>query len=166
MTTLAMDMCEQVPYSASLAESTQVARVAAFRARPPVASPVEVMKIDRDARIRGFLVEAISEARASGTEPKLSALENFEALLRLLPADLPVTDPYISQSGSICLDWDFDSRSQLSVLLKDKNQIAFAAYFSGERVHGSTRFSSHELPEVLATVAKRWSRSVNRPAPR
>lgn len=160
MTTLAVDMCEHVPYSASLSESTQTARVAAFRARPPVASPAEAMKLGRDSRIRSFLVKAIDEAQAGGTEPKLSALENFDAFLRLLPADLPVTDPYVSESGSICFDWDFDPQCQLSVLLKDKNQIAFAAYFSGEKVHGSTRFSSHELPEILATMAKRWSRTV------
>lgn len=153
MTSVAWDMCEQVPYSATLAESTRTERTAAFRARPPFASPTEAMKMERNARMHEAVQDAIEEDEAS---PSLSALENFEALLRLLPAEFPATGAYISPSGSICLDWDSNPSCQFSILLKDKNQIAFAAYFSGEKVHGSTRFSSHGLPESMAAVAKRW----------
>ncbi len=160
MSAVMWDMQEQVPYSATLAESTRTANVAAFRARPPVASPAEAMKMDRNARMFESLMEAAQQALDDDDAlPSLSALENFKALLRLLPAELPATEAYISPSGSICFDWDSDPSCQLSILLKDKNQIAFAAYFSGEKVHGSTRFSSHELPEIMASVAKRWVRN-------
>lgn len=151
-------LCEPVPYSASLAESTQTTRSSSFRAEPPVASPTEVMKLDRNTRMMEFLLEELSKTTV---EPKLSALENMFELLTLLPADLPATDPYISETGSICLDWDFYPDCQLSILLKDKNQIAYAAYFLGEKVHGSSRFSSSGLPEGLANAAKRWIRTAN-----
>lgn len=153
---LALDICEPVPYSVSLKEHTRSAQSSTFRARQSVASPVEAMRVARNAEMGLLLLQGMLE---SGPEPKSSALENFERLLQLLPAELPLTDPYVSESGSICFDWDFDSRFQLSLLLKDKNQIAYAAYFSGEKVHGSSHFSGRELPEGLAYAAKRWIRS-------
>lgn len=153
MTTLAWDMCEQLPYTATLAQSTRIERTTAFRAGPPVASPAEALKMGRDAQLIDALIEALGEDEYA---PSLSALGNFQALLRLLPAEMPATEAYITPSGSICLDWDEDPRYQLSILLKDKNQIAFAAYFLGEKVHGSTRFTSHQLPSIMASVAKRW----------
>lgn len=160
MSAITWDMCEQVPYSATLAETTRTFKTAAFQARPPIASPAEAIKIDRNARILDSLREAIQQARdEQGSLPSISALDNFDALLRLLPTELPATEAYISANGSICFDWDADPSSQLSILLKDKNQIAFAAYFSGEKVHGSTRFSSNQLPESMATVTKRWLRN-------
>jgi hypothetical protein len=160
MNAVMWDTQEQVPYSATLAEATRTANAAAFRAVPPVASPAESMNIERNVRLRDSLREAVQQAsKEDDALPSLSASENFEALLRLLPAELPATEAYISPSGSICFDWDSDPSCQLSILLKDKNQVAFAAYFSGEKVHGSTRFSSHELPEIMATVVKRWVRN-------
>lgn len=159
MTTLALDMCEHIPYSASLTESTRAGRAAAFRAGPPVVSPAEAMRIERDERMINSARAAMHESIVDhGVEASLSAVTNLGLFLRLLPAEMPATDAYISANGSICFDWDGDPSCQLSILLKDKNQIAFAAYFSGEKVHGSTRFSSHELPEIMATVAKRWLR--------
>lgn len=149
---------EVFPYSASLVESTQSTRKSAFRAVPPVASPVESMKLDRNALMNTVFLEATSN---SYVPPKLSAVGNFQPLLALLPAEMPPTDPYVSQTGSICFDWDFNPRCQLSIILKDKDQIAYAAYFSGERVHGSSRFSSLGLPEGLAAIAKRWIRTSN-----
>ncbi|ATE73827.1 hypothetical protein CNO08_22165 [Lysobacter capsici] len=105
------------------------------------------------------MVDAVVEALVNEEfEPSLSALDNLSAFLRLLPAELPSTEVYITPNGSICFDWDEDPNHQLSLLLKDKNQIAFAAYFSGEKVHGSTRFASHQLPEIMATVTNRWIR--------
>lgn len=157
MTVLAIDMAEQVPYSASLVESTSVAREAAFRARPPTRSPAGAIHEVRTSRMRELLQENIAEMRIS---PSPSVRANFEHLLRLLPSEMPLTDPYVSEAGGIDLDWDFDPQCQISIMLKEKGQIAFAAYFSGEKVHGSTRFSSQELPEILAVVAKRWSREL------
>lgn len=155
MTALAIDMGEQVPYSASLTESTYVARKAAYRAKPPVTSPAGAMHEIRSNRMRELLQENIVSLRVS---PSPSVRANFENLLRLLPGDMPLTDPYVSEMGGIDLDWDSDPKCQISIMLKDQGQIAFAAYFSGEKVHGSTRFTGHELPEILAVVAKRWSR--------
>lgn len=158
--TYAIDNAEQVPYSATLAEATAETGGIKFCARPPLASPAQALVEARREAFRLHLAEAVDEAYEDGIEPSLSALENFDGLLRLLPVYLPLTEPYISASGSICLDWDFNPACQLSILLKDRNQVAYAAYFSGEKVHGSARFSHKELPEILAAVAKRWEAEV------
>jgi hypothetical protein len=151
----AIDMYEHVPYSASFELSTRAVRAADYRAKPPVLSPAGVIHYEREKRMRALLSENILE---DGISPNVCALENFKILLRLLPHDFPVTDPYVSDCGSIALDWDFDPRFQLSIMLKENNQIAFAAYFSGEKVHGSSRFLGHKLPETLANVANQWAR--------
>lgn len=157
---LAVDLCEHVPYSAPLAATTWTAKRSAYIARPPEASPVENVKIERDARMRTLLVQSIVEASERGVAPKPAAIENFDALLQLLPAELPITDPYVTDAGSISLDWDDEPSAQFALLLKDGGQIAFAAYFSGEKVNGSTRFSGLQLPESLLDAAHRWSREV------
>lgn len=153
----AADLCEQLPYSSTLISSTWAAKPASYNARPPVASPSQDVKRERDNQMTSLLVQAIQMAAERGDVASRTALANFESLLQLLPQDLPITDPYITESGSICLDWDENPDCQLSVLLKDRGQVAFSAYFSGEKVNGSTRFSGLQLPDSLLAVAKRWA---------
>jgi hypothetical protein len=147
---------EQIPYSAQFARSTWVANPTDFRARAPVTSPSQAVKIERNLRMSEYLNQAITESADEGLSPAASAVENFDALLRLLPSDLPLTDPYVSDAGSVCLDWDANPTCQLSVMLKANHQIAFAAYFRGEKVHGSARFSDQQLPESFLGIAERW----------
>lgn len=153
----AMDACEQVPYSSTLISHTWAARPASYNARPPVASPLQDVKRERDKQMTALLLREMQSTPRTNSVVTPSALSNFERLLQLLPQDLPLTDPYVTEAGSICLDWDDDPNCQLSVLLKDRGQVAFSAYFSGEKVNGSTRFSSLQLPESLLAVAKRWA---------
>lgn len=153
-----MDHCEPPAFVTQIAAATWSMTKAPFTAKPPVASPAETMKRERDQRMMVFFGEALEEAKANGRNAAATSIGNFSRVLQLLPADLPVTDPYISESGSICLDWDDNPASQLSVLIKDDGQIGFAGYFAGESVHGSTNFSGRNLPESLLGTIRRWTR--------
>lgn len=157
MTFAMADMCEPTPYTANLLEATRSRLPTMFIAARPVASPVESMRLERNRTMHAFLNESLEQ---SAIQPSESSKENFSALLSLLPSQFPVTDPYVSQCGSIVLDWDFDPQYQLSIMLKDRDQIAFAAYLSGERVHGSTAFAASVLPDALGLIARKWARRV------
>lgn len=149
--------CEPSTFIAMLAEATRSDAGATYTVAGPLPSPLEAERFARNHLIEDYLVQAL------GDDPQTlspSALENFRNLLALLPGFLPATDPYVSKQGSIVLDWDFEPQNQLSIMLKGNGQIAFAAYLSGEKVHGSTVFSTTALPASLATVAKQWAERV------
>jgi len=110
----------------------------------------------RDARAVAML-EALGWALTDDeTPPSEDALRNFEVALRLLPDDLPATEPHISSFGSICLDWDKDPDNQLGIMIQAGNKIAYAAYFSGEKVNGSLDFEGSRLPEELSRHIASW----------
>lgn len=155
----AADACELPTYSLMAAVRTQSVTRAPLTAKPPTATPGETIRRDRAQRMTKFLGMAQAEAASEGLAPNPWAIENFARVLDLLPADLPAVEPYISEVGSVCLDWDENPQCQLSVLLKERGQIAFAAYIAGESVYGSTQFSASRLPESLLETAKRWSRA-------
>jgi hypothetical protein len=150
-------LAEPVPYSAQFSPGTWGFSRAYFNAEPPETSPSQAVEAERNLQMQKFLLQALEKASSEGVKPAQSALSRFEALLRLLPGDLPLTDPYISHAGSICLDWDADPSHQLSLMLQSNERVAFAAYFKGEKIHGSARFSGLQLPESFLGLAKRWS---------
>lgn len=134
---------------------------AVFSALAPERSPVQEVAHDelaiRNARIREVLWSAIAAGAEEEAFVSSSALENFSVFLSLLPAAFPASEPYITDKGSICLDWYEDPQNQFSILLQDDNRIAFAAYFAGERVNGSAEFSPEALPRELIELASRWA---------
>ena len=146
--------CDPVPYTALLTESTRSEMAVEYKAARPRPSPLETERLERNGTISEYFMQSLEE---NELEPDLSALENFHHLVALLPAYLPATDPYVSKQGSVVFDWDFKPENQLSVLLKAQGQISFAAYLSGEKVHGSTVFTPTALPASLAAVAKQWA---------
>jgi hypothetical protein len=150
-------VAEPVPYSAQLSPGTWNKKSTQFTATAPGTSPFQTIDAERNRQISLFFEESVKDSLQKGIRPSSLAVENFNALVRLLPSELPATDPYISEAGSICFDWDDNPLCQLSILLQDKQQIAFAAYFRGERIHGSARFFGTQLPYGLLDLARRWS---------
>lgn len=151
-----MTECEPINFAA-LAPHTMLDRRPAFTARPPEVSPIEGLIMERNSRMARMLTEAVADAAAEGVPASRDALRSFVDFVKLLPADVPVTDPYISARGSICMDWDDDPRYQLSVVLKDRDTLGFAAYLDGRRCTGSESFSRGELPLAFRSVIKDWS---------
>lgn len=158
---MSLAQCETLFYSARVCE-THSSTDPGFTAFPPIASPAQALKLGRDQKIKSYLANAIREASDQELMPAVSACVNVDRFLQLLPAELPVTDPYVSESGSICFDWDEDPESQFSILLKSENKISYAAYFSGEKVNGSAEFSRVDLPKSLLESAKRWAERAQR----
>lgn len=147
-------------YLAEIRTTPTVGR-AVFSALAPERSPVQEVVHDelaiRNARILEVLWPAIEAGAEEDAFVSYSAFENFSVLLSLLPAIFPASEPYITDKGSICLDWYEDPQNQFSILLQDDNRIAFAAYFAGERVNGSADFSPDALPRELIEWANRWA---------
>lgn len=147
--------CEEL--ALDVPTSTGLARRLEWDALPPDRSPAEDVVTVRNAKIYELLRPALIAGAEDEAFVTYSALENFPALLSLLPAEFPVAEPYVSHEGSICLDWYQDPENQISILLQDDNRIAYAAYFAGERVNGSADFSHGALPRELLEVADRWA---------
>lgn len=135
-----------------------LAKQLTFSAKAPTFSPRECEVIERNAEINSAFAPAFAESREDGIRVSSTAVYNFVHLLRLLPAEFPVTDPYVSHAGSICLDWDQDPNNQFSVMLLDGDRIAFSAYLAGERVNGSADFMGDQLPAQLLLAAGQWTR--------
>lgn len=158
---MSFEQCETLFFSAGMRE-THSSTDPYFSAFPPIASPAQTLKLSRDLKIKAYLADAVNEAKGQGLVPAISAVGNVDRLLQLLPSEFPVTDPYISESGSICFDWDEDPENQFSILLKEGNKISYAAYFSGEKVNGAADFSRIDLPKSLLESAKRWAERIER----
>lgn len=124
-----------------------------FSAAPPIRSVTETRRDERRGAMMSFLLDASTE---DGDTIHPSAWTNFETLLRLLPDEFPATEPRVGRNGSICLDWDRDSGNQFSIMLLAADRIAFAAYFSGEKVNGTADFDVERLPIALSQAALRW----------
>lgn len=131
-----------------------------YTALRPLRSPRETLLQGRNESMRQYLALAIEEDEF---EPSEAALNNFESFLRMLPQGMPATEPRISYVGSICFDWDADPDNQLGIMLQANNRIAYAAYFSGEKVNGTDDFTIGRFPEELARTISRWIRG-NTPA--
>lgn len=120
-------------------------------------TPSQERELDRQVRFSISVRSAVAEADEAFAMPAASALKNVARFIRLLPDCLPVTDAYISSSGSVSFDWDDDQTWQLSLALQSGSRIAFAAYFAGDKVHGSASFSAEKLPDELVAAIKRWA---------
>lgn len=159
-----MSLCETLDYSAGFFGGTPSVVNPGYSALPPFASPSQSIRLNRDLQMKRYLTLAIERATDNELTVSQEAYENFSRFLQLLPEGMPVTDPYVTESGSICLDWDDNPQWQLSILLKNQNRVSFAAYFSGEKVNGSADFSRSELPAQLLATASRWISRDGRPA--
>jgi hypothetical protein len=124
----------------------------------PFPSPAELLRESRRQTMEELLNAAI-EDEVDGANS--SAVRNFVPLLRLLPREFGATEPRIAHDGAICLDWDKDPENLFSIILLDFDRIAFAAYLSGEKVHGTADFLPEALPVSLSQAAKRWIERVS-----
>lgn len=119
-------------------------------------SPAQEYLNGRNALMMQAARAAAKEELSSGG--KVSPVESdVRQLLTSLPTFVPVADEvYVLASGSICFDWDENKDVQLSIMLQGK-RIAFAAYFDGDTVHGSSDFSTAVLSQELLAAAKKWA---------
>lgn len=116
-------------------------------------------QIEQDMRTQQFIdsvVEASNEASEVGSALSFEWLD-IGKLAALLPRDISVAESYITPTGSVCFDWDEDPKNQLSIVLQPGGRVGYAAYFDGDRTHGSARFGT-SLPEDLALAVRRWHR--------
>lgn len=153
-----MSLCEVAEFSVVGVRETPMSQSTRFSAKPSFVTPGQQQLMERNLTMRQSVIEAVAEAEARDAHVALSALANAQRFLQLLPSNMPATDAYVSRNGSICFDWDDDSRCQISILLQDSERIAFAGYFSGDRVNGAANFSVNELPEELLAAANKWAR--------
>lgn len=113
-------------------------------------------------RLLGAIRTLIAAFRESETPKAVVSAETVENALRfqtLLPADMPPAEAYISQFGSICFDWDENKENILSVMIQKDRRIGFAAYFSGDRVHGTMAFVNGAIPDQMALAVTRWRKN-------
>lgn len=108
-------------------------------------------------RLQPYIASVIA-ALEDATDSRQAATVEVDAVMKLgalLPADMPVVESYVTSSGSLCFDWDEDPRNQFSIILQAGGRIAYAGYFDGDRVNGSSRFGA-ALPRDLASTLERW----------
>lgn len=101
--------------------------------------------------------EGFQEGAKAGLVTDTAIIRNAFILVTLLAPTMPVTDAYISPVGSLVFDWDEDNENMISIILLAGNRVGWAAYFSGDRVHGSANFGG-KLPEELAGAISKWRR--------
>lgn len=88
---------------------------------------------------------------------KADTHERALAVAHILPACLPFPEISVTPSGSISFDWDAGPASQLSIIASAGGGISFAAYFSGDRIHGAMRFDHRQLPQEILAASERWA---------
>jgi len=149
--------------SACVAEDFSVFREPASPARyKPVMRAKQREKtpsqVELEARLEPFVQSVYAALEGAAETGYADKFEIFDVakLALALPREIPVPDSYVTPTGSLCFDWDEDSKNQLSIVLQSKGRIAYAAYFDGDRMHGSARFGA-VLPEDLDLAVKRWS---------
>lgn len=125
----------------------------AMSAQPSTRAPAQEQRNIRLYEIFESVVDALEND--SGTSRMTTGYAEIMKFAMLLPSDVPVVESYITPSGSLCFDWDHDPSNQLSIMLQAGGRIAYAAYFDGDRVNGSSRFSG-KLPDDLAHAVRRW----------
>lgn len=121
-------------------------------------TPAQLPLILRNAEMLNAINFAIDAARENGRLIASQTVWNAKRFLQLLSADVPATDAYVSEQESICFDWDEDCQCQLSVMVQHGGRIAFAAYFTGDRLNGAANFTGAELPTELVAAISRWQR--------
>lgn len=60
-------------------------------------------------------------------------------------------DAYVSEQGSVTVDWDDDPQRQLSIMVKRDGSVSFAAYANGQRFSGDAK--SPEFWRALSALA-------------
>jgi hypothetical protein len=152
-----MAYCDVADYSPSGAVQAPWAKRLTYTAsqRP---TPGQLVNAERNMRIVAHASEAIVHAQSQGQKVSSFGIENFKRLVDLLPAYLPVTEPYVAHTGSVTFDWDEDPQNQLALILQSSGRISFAAYFSGEKVNGSADFNGSSLPQSVVDTAARWNK--------
>ena len=62
-------------------------------------------------------------------------------------------DWYVSDEGSVCIDFDHDPKHQLSLMCQKDGQVRFAAYVNGATFTGNAMNPSDMAPVVQAMIA-------------
>lgn len=88
---------------------------------------------------------------------KVDTHERALAIAHMLPDCLPSPEISVTPSGSISFDWEAGSATQLSIIASAGGGISFAAYFSGDRIHGAMRFDHRQLPQEILAASERWA---------
>lgn len=154
------DCCD---FAAEIRETPNLGLRAAYIAVQAAPTPLQLTVAERNEEIALGFWPALLDAEKEGVQVTARTVENFQRLLALLPASLPYTAPYVSEAGSLCLDWDGNPQNQLSIMIQRNGRIAFAAYFAGERVNGSANFLPDGLPQGLVDSAARWAKTDRTP---
>lgn len=100
----------------------------------------------------------IEEEKA--TKANSATIDHFQRVMTLLPDELEASEPYVSEFGSICVDWDEDSSNLLSLVLQKDGMLSYVALLDGECVKGSEKFSGSRLPEGFLAAARRRARGI------
>lgn len=88
---------------------------------------------------------------------KVDTHERALAIAHILPGCLPTPEISVTPSGSISFDWEVGSAAQLSIMASAGGGVSFAAYFSGDRIHGAMRFDRRRLPQEILAASERWA---------
>lgn len=150
-----MNACLAENFSVYQVDHAPVQSRQKYRVRTDDLTPAQRLLKGRNDSLLEAAVSALEEAMSEERVYSIEAFSDLAMLLQALPQHLPETEAHISASGSLCFDWDEDPENQLSIILQGNGRIAFAAYFAGDRVHGTARFRS-QLPEELEAAANKW----------
>lgn len=158
--TLTADSIYCLPYFGS---ASPVRRPSPAVVRPKFHETVLVpssSQIAENSRRHNFFLEVVDLLQAENVRINSSfAITIRWAITALAKAGLePRSEAHILHNGSICFDWMDDPQNQLSVAIQRGNSIAYAAYFSGEKIHGVCPLTTFALSRPFDEVVKKWQR--------
>lgn len=65
-------------------------------------------------------------------------------------------DAHVTAARNLSFDWDDDPQNQLSIIIHADGRLSYAAYFRGDRVHGTANFEKRQFPEELLAAINKW----------
>lgn len=132
-------------------------------AGPQLTTAIDLSPAEQFARddIQNYLF-AISDAATDAVSLRQPTL-HYDVIKRckrfidtLVSLRLPVPEASVTASRNLSFDWDDDPQNQLTIILQSDGRISYAAYFSGDRVHGIANSKGGRFPEELLAAIQKW----------
>ncbi|OLC81553.1 MAG: hypothetical protein AUH72_09150 [Acidobacteria bacterium 13_1_40CM_4_65_8] len=114
----------------------------------------------RQAEMTIALLEACAQAQENGWDGyngegvKTGAYISAEALLRVLPGNVPVPEVSVHPDGEIAFDWIADRQHVFSISVSDNGIVSYAGLFGGSKVTGREVFTGIFPAGLVTHIAR------------
>jgi hypothetical protein len=114
--------------------------------------------LDRSAEIAGRVARALT---ASESPLDLRVYQGAVNLLRAMPLEIPLPAITLESESELGLDWDFGSRSVMSVTVEASGGVGYARLHGTEATYGRLVPDPERFPPTLAYFLRALNRDAH-----